>query len=121
MNRIFHLFNLTLRKYQYNRIMELIPIDKELADFKKHLERNERTIFSAKFGDGKTYFLNEFKKKYSDEKEKYYFITLYPVNYSVAENQDIFEYIKRDILYQLAKDEKLNPIDFEAKAKSIFT
>lgn len=98
--------------------MEPISIDKELVAFKEHLERNERTIFSAKFGDGKTYFLNEFKKKYSDDnkesadkKEKYYFITLYPVNYSVAENQDIFEYIKRDILLQLAKDEKLNPID----------
>lgn len=109
-------------------IMEPINIDKELEAFKGHLEVNERTIFSAKFGDGKTYFLDEFKKKYSyaneenvNEKEKYYFITLYPVNYSVAENQDIFEYIKRDILFQLAKDGKLNPIDFEAVAKSIFT
>lgn len=108
--------------------MELIPIDKELVAFKEHLNINERTIFSARFGDGKTFFLNEFKKKYSDEnkedadeEEKYYFITLYPVNYSVAENQDIFEYIKRDILFQLAKDGKLNPIDFEAIAKSIFT
>lgn len=104
----------------------LIPIDKELDAFKEHLNINERTIFSAKFGDGKTFFLNEFKKKYSDEdksniNEKYYFITLYPVNYSVAENQDIFEYIKRDILFQLANDGKLNPIDFEAIAKSIFT
>lgn len=108
--------------------MELIPIDTELAAFKGHLDINERTIFSAKFGDGKTFFLNEFKKEYSDEnkkkvdkKEKYYFITLYPVNYSVAENQDIFEYIKRDILLQLAIDEKLNPVDFDAIATSIFT
>lgn len=108
--------------------MTLIPIDKELDAFKEHLNINERTIFSAKFGDGKTFFLNEFKKKYSDknnenidEKEKYYFITLYPVNYSVAENQDIFEYIKRDILFQLANDGQLNPIDFEAIAESIFT
>jgi hypothetical protein len=107
---------------------ELIPIENELTAFKKHLDINERTIFSAKFGDGKTYFLNEFKKKYSDEnkekvdkKEKYYFITLYPVNYSVADNQDIFEYIKRDILLQLANDEKLNPVDFDAIATSIFT
>lgn len=75
--------------------MELIPIDKELSDFKSHLEINERTIFSAKFGDGKTFFLNEFKKLYKDD---YYFITLYPINYSIADNQDIFEYIKRDIL-----------------------
>jgi len=108
--------------------MKLIPIENELTAFKKHLDINERTIFSAKFGDGKTYFLNEFKKKYGDEnkekvdkKEKYYFITLYPVNYSVADNQDIFEYIKRDILLQLANDEKLNPVDFDAIATSIFT
>lgn len=108
--------------------METISIDKELLAFKDHLNFNERTIFSAKFGDGKTFFLNEFKKKYSDKikgddtlKEKYYFITLYPVNYCIAENQDIFEYIKRDILYHLAKDDKLNPIDFEGIAKSIFT
>lgn len=108
--------------------MEPIPIENELKAFKEHLDINERTIFSAKFGDGKTFFLNEFKKKYSDEnkkkvdkKEKYYFITLYPVNYSVAENQDIFEYIKRDILLQLANDEKLNPVDFDAIATSIFT
>lgn len=98
--------------------MELIPIDKELSDFKSHLEINERTIFSAKFGDGKTFFLNEFKKLYKDD---YYFITLYPINYSIADNQDIFEYIKRDILFQLAKDGKLNPIDFEGIANSIFT
>lgn len=108
--------------------MEPIPIENELKAFKEHLDINERTIFSAKFGDGKTFFLNEFKKEYSDEnkkkvdkKEKYYFITLYPVNYSVVENQDIFEYIKRDILLQLAIDEKLNPVDFDAIATSIFT
>ena len=108
--------------------MEPISIENELIAFKEHLDINERTIFSAKFGDGKTFFLNEFKNKYSDKnkekvdkKEKYYFITLYPVNYSVAENQDIFEYIKRDILLQLANDEKLNPVDFEAIATSIFT
>lgn len=103
--------------------MDTIPIIKELNDFKEHLKINERTIFSAKFGDGKTHFLNAFKKKYSnkDTEDKYYFITLYPVNYSVVENQDIFEYIKRDILLQLAKDGKLNPIDFEGIAKSIFT
>lgn len=103
-----------------------IPINDELEAFKEHLKINERTIFSAKFGDGKTFFLNEFKKECNNknkinQEDKYYFITLYPVNYSIADNQDIFEYIKRDILLQLANDKKLNSIDFEAIAKSIFT
>lgn len=114
---LFRSFHVTLKKL-YEKFMEPIPIDNALKAFKEHLEVNERTVFSAKFGDGKTYFLNEFKKLH---KKDYYFITLYPVNYSVAENQDIFEYIKRDILFQLAIDDKLNPIDFESIANSIFT
>lgn len=97
--------------------MELIPIDRQLESFDAHLAINERTILSAKFGDGKTYFLNEFKLKYE---KQYYFVTLYPVNYSVAENADVFEYIKRDILLQLANDEMLNPIDLDAAVDSVF-
>ena len=97
--------------------MELIPIDTQLKMFDEHLSINERTILSAKFGDGKTFFLDKFKEAY---KEKYYFVTLYPVNYSVAENADVFEYIKRDILLQLANDGMLNPIDLDAAVDSIF-
>jgi hypothetical protein len=85
--------------------------------FDEHLSINERTILSAKFGDGKTFFLDKFKEEY---KEKYYFITLYPVNYSVAENADVFEYVKRDILLQLAESKKLNPIDLDAAVNSVF-
>lgn len=94
-----------------------IPIDTHLEMFAEHLAINERAILSAKFGDGKTYFLDKFKEKYS--KEGYYFITLYPVNYSVAENADVFEYIKRDIIVQLAEDDMLSNIDFEKVATSI--
>ena len=47
--------------------MELIPIDRQLESFDAHLAINERTILSAKFGDGKTYFLNEFKLKYEKQ------------------------------------------------------
>lgn len=75
-----------------------IPIDKELQAFDNHLKKNDRVIFSAPFGDGKSYFLNQFQKKYNAD---YVFITLYPVNYQVVENYDVFELIKRDILVQL--------------------
>lgn len=74
--------------------MNKIDINDYLIAFKKHLNFNERTILSAKYGDGKTYFINQFK-------EEYEFITLYPVNYQVADNKEIFEYIKRDILIQM--------------------
>lgn len=78
--------------------MNKIDINDYLIAFKKHLNFNERTILSAKYGDGKTYFINQFKEEY---KEEYEFITLYPVNYQVADNKEIFEYIKRDILIQM--------------------
>lgn len=78
--------------------MDKIDINDYLIAFKKHLNFNERTILSAKYGDGKTYFINQFKEEY---KEEYEFITLYPVNYQVADNKEIFEYIKRDILIQM--------------------
>lgn len=78
--------------------MNKIDINDYLIAFKKHLRFNERTILSAKYGDGKTYFINQFKKRYQ---KGYEFITLYPVNYQVADNKEIFEYIKRDILIQM--------------------
>lgn len=89
--------------------MEYIDITKKLEEFHSHLNEKKfnRTIFSAKFGDGKTEFLHQFKEKYNDE---YTFYTLYPVNYQIAPNEQIMEYIKRDLLFQLIKNNTLTPI-----------
>lgn len=81
---------------------EMIPIDLQLFDFKQYLEANSRCILSAKFGNGKSYFIGEFIKKYSNE---YLFIPIYPVNYQVMDNKDIFELIKRDILIRLLSND----------------
>ena len=88
--------------------MKKIDITYELEDFYHHLNEAtiDRTIFSAKFGDGKTEFLKQFKEKYQD---KYDFYTLYPVNYQIAPNEQIMEYIKRDLLFQLLLNEKIKP------------
>lgn len=89
--------------------MKYIDITDKLEEFYHHLSAADvdRTIFSAKFGDGKTEFLHQFKEKYSDE---YTFYTLYPVNYQIAPNEQIMEYIKRDLLFQLILDDTLTPI-----------
>lgn len=76
----------------------IIPIDKEKERFYNHLSFSDRTIFSAKFGDGKTFFLENFFEQYSKE---FYCIKIYPVNYQIEDNKDIFELIKKDILIQL--------------------
>lgn len=81
-------------------------IEKPKEEFTKHieLEDNNRIIFSGIFGIGKTYFLD----KYFKENEKYNVIHLYPVNYSVAKNEDIFELVKYDIFYELLTSDKIN-------------
>lgn len=76
-----------------------INLDKPNEEFTRFLDdiQNRRIIFSGAFGSGKTYFL----KKFFADSEKYCCIRLAPVNYSVSQNEDIFELIKFDILFQI--------------------
>lgn len=78
----------------------IIPIDDAIESFRHHLDAHDRTILSARFGDGKSFFLSHFMED-EDVAERYTFLTIYPVNYQVVENRDIFEVIKRDILLQM--------------------
>ena len=74
------------------------PLDEEITSFKRYFSENNRCILSAPFGEGKSYFLNEFIKSQVDE---YDFITIYPTNNQICDNRDVLEYIKRDILFGL--------------------
>ena len=79
--------------------------NEEIISFKRYFSENNRCILSAPFGEGKSYFLNEFITSQTDE---YDFITIYPTNYQICDNRDILEYIKRDILFGLiALDETI--------------
>lgn len=77
-----------------------IPIDKEIAQFAQHLRTHHRTILSARFGDGKSFFLDKVEKD-KDVSKEYRIIKVYPVNYQIASNTDIFTLLKYDILLQL--------------------
>ena len=48
--------------------MDTINISQNIKDFKQVFEKESRIIFSARFGDGKSYFLNEFIKRYDEKK-----------------------------------------------------
>jgi len=76
-----------------------IKSDNLINSFKQHIddELNERILFSAPFGAGKSTFL----KNFFDETNDYIVFKLYPVNYSVAPNQDVFEIVKYELLYEL--------------------
>lgn len=98
--------------------IENIPIEDKIKDFAQYLQSTDRIILSAKFGDGKTYLLNQIRNS-SELSKKYKFFTIYPVNYSVSQNEDVFEYIKRDIILQLNKDKLLDKLDLDAVFDSI--
>ncbi|WP_114748344.1 P-loop NTPase fold protein [Pleomorphovibrio marinus] len=82
--------------------VDLTSVSKRFSDHLEndHLEKekNNRILFSGKFGIGKTYFLNKF---FDDNSDKYETFHITPVNYSVSNNNDILEYIKHDILFKL--------------------
>lgn len=92
-----------------------------LTDFKNHLkiENNKRILFSGPFGTGKSTFLNEFS---DNENEDFFYLKIFPVNYSVSSNEDVFELIKFDLLFQLMgryyEEIKLRKEDFTLLLKS---
>jgi len=66
--------------------------------FDKHIkDNNERIIFSAPFGTGKSTFL----EKYFSKNEEYNVVSISPVHYSIPDNKDVFDLLKYDILYEL--------------------
>ena len=97
--------------------MEIIDITNKLRDFEEHLKLNRQTIVSAKFGDGKTYFLNQYIENHNDDT---FFIVLHPVNYVVSPNEDIFEYIKRDILCSLVHRSEFQETNWDEALKELF-
>lgn len=100
--------------------LDKIDISGNLNNFAQYLEKTDRIILSAKFDDGKTYLLNKLRND-AVMKDEYEFFTIYPVNYSVAKNEDVFEYIKRDIIVQFYEKKLLEKIDLNALFGSEFT
>lgn len=96
---------------------KMIPIDSQLENFKQYLDNNRRCILSSRFGNGKSYFLSNFIEKNS---ENYLFIPIYPVNYQVMDNKDIFELIKRDILIRLLSNEDIKIDGLDDEKTSLF-
>lgn len=82
-----------------------IPIYNAFDDFKRHFltPNNSNIVLSGGYGSGKSYFLKEFTTE-QELASKYNFVTLYPVNYVVSSNEDIFDLFKVDIIRSLCVD-----------------
>ena len=68
-----------------------------------NLHNNQRIFFSAPFGMGKTYFLEEFFKA---RKDHYTVFHLYPVKYQVHNDAEIIELIGADLFIKLMEQEE---------------
>jgi GTPase SAR1 family protein len=77
---------------------------------------NKQILFSGPFGSGKTTFLKNF---FENKLEKYEVFYLYPVNYSLHSNSDIFEILKYDIIIELITKDLFEEIDISDLAKYI--
>ena len=96
----------------YTTLSNNINLKNPFNDFKYHIEQpdNIKILFSGSFGQGKTTFLNHFFKQHEDHYEVF---KLYPVNYAVSHNEDIFKYIKVEILFQLmGKNVQFDKLEF---------
>lgn len=84
---------------EFNNV--LINTTSVKESFYSHIqpEENKRILFSAPFGAGKSFFLRDFFRD-----KRYLTVTLFPVDYPVASNEDILELIKYDILNSLVTD-----------------
>lgn len=60
----------------------IIPVDEAMERFENHLLSHDRVILSAKFGDGKTFFLNKFKEKCKNDSESPLFLSPLPCKLS---------------------------------------
>ncbi|WP_282149008.1 P-loop NTPase fold protein [Algibacter lectus] len=97
-----------------------IDITSEIERFKNHIDLtgNNQIIFSGIFGIGKTFFLKEF---FEENNDKYESFLLSPVNYSISNNDDIIDYIKYDIAFELlGKDLDYENTDYSTLLTSQF-
>ncbi|MCG8577686.1 MAG: hypothetical protein MI810_22585 [Flavobacteriales bacterium] len=87
-------------------------VEQVSKDFDHHLaiNKNSRILFSGRYGIGKTVFLEHY---FAERKKEYYTIRLAPVNYSVSSNEDIFRYIKYDLLVKLLADKRISFEDYD--------
>jgi len=111
--------------------MELIQsiLEEPRKAFTEHLDdkNNVRILFSGPYGSGKTTFLNDYFQEETQIKifkeRKFKTIHLFPISYPAASNEDIFKYIKYDILFHLIVDngkiEKEEDISFLAEIPSL--
>jgi KAP family P-loop domain. len=100
----------------YEIVNNNVSLTNPFENFKSHIETSDniKILFSAPFGQGKTTFLNYFFEE--QHKDKYEVFKVFPVNYSISHNEDVFKYIKAEILFKLLETD----VTFDKESFSYF-
>ena len=96
--------------HRTNLIVELLAYPREKFLQHLELEDNNRILFSGKFGMGKSVFLEYFfngTKETNTPPTNYTVFHLYPVNYSISSNEDIYRYIKYDLIISMLQKKSM--------------
>jgi len=78
---------------------------------------NKQILLSGPFGSGKTTFL----KKYFESRKDYNIFRIFPVNYVLHDNSDIFEILKYDIILELINKDAFQVLDIDNLTKYVFS
>lgn len=78
---------------------------------------NNQILFSGPFGSGKTTFLST----YFETRKEYNVFRVFPVNYVLHENSDIFEILKYDIILELINKKAFSEPDIDKLTKYVYS
>lgn len=99
----------------YTQFDKTVDIKNPFESFGSHIDLmdNAKILFSAPYGQGKSIFLNYFFEEHSSLYEVF---KVFPVNYAISHNEDVFKYIKTEILFQLLSKN----VEFDKESFSYF-
>lgn len=101
------------------QLQEQLVYKKLESKFENCLEdtSNSQILFSGPFGSGKTTFL----KTYFETRNQYNVFRIFPVNYVLHENSDIFEILKYDIILELINKKAFSEPDIDKLTKYVYS
>lgn len=98
--------------YKMNEIKK-IPFNILKEKFQKFIddEKDKQTLFSGPFGSGKTTFLKDF---FNEKNSEYDVVHIFPINYPLHSNTDIYEVLKYDLILELISKGLFAPTDISS-------
>ncbi len=97
-------------------IIKFVKLEERFTDALED-DGNRQILFSGPFGSGKTTFLRSFFEKYGSDYEA---IHIFPINYALHTNTDVYEILKFDLILELISRGGFDEVDISRLVKYIY-